>query len=105
MSIEEPRGADQPVRARAVVGGAFAGLSAALAFYIVVGFLEYAARGDSATTGWVTLGAGVLVALVLGGLLVVRRFRHAAAGLVMGVAIGFIVFSGVCVPWSLTASR
>ena len=60
---------------------------------VVSGALTYAAGDDQGR--WIPWFIGVLVLAPLVALFF-RRFRHFASGLLMGMAIGFIAFAGVC---------
>jgi hypothetical protein len=60
---------------------------------LVSAVVTYAAGDDQGR--WIPWFVGAVVLATIGALFV-PRFRHLAAGLLMGVAIGFIAFAGVC---------
>ncbi len=60
---------------------------------LLSGALTYAAGDDQGR--WIPWFIGVLVLAPVVALFF-RRFRHFASGLLMGMAIGFIAFAGVC---------
>lgn len=81
----------------AVVGGVVLGLLLAFGYMVVAFFVAYASdpEGDGSGVVWVALFAAPAVVGVL--LLAVPRTRRAGSGFVLGLAVGFIVLSAVCV--------
>ncbi|GAB2880500.1 hypothetical protein [Nocardioides pacificus] len=92
------------MRGGVVVAGGVLGFALSWLWIAIVlfgGFASsYGSEGDSFTGSWVfgvLVGAAALAPLVLAVVLLVRpRTRQAGAGLVMGLAIGMVVGSGIC---------
>jgi hypothetical protein len=85
-----------PIRAGLVVIGIIVGFVATIAWLFLTLVLLISQETSPGFPDWlgvVLLFLPLPVAVVL---LSVRRTRQAAAGLVMGLAIGTIVFAGVC---------
>ena len=93
-------GAASGWRAASLVGGVFLGWIGSWASFIVVlltGVADVESRTRQTVAFAVGLGAVPVVALVL--LLLGRSRRQFGVGLLLGVAIGSIVGSGVCASW------
>lgn len=92
MSDEHPRAesASDPLTGGAVAGGILVGLIAS----IVMSFGLFAVTGDSGPGFWVPIAVPPVAGLVV---LLVPRWRRVGAGFVLGLAVGGIVFAGVCV--------
>jgi hypothetical protein len=91
-------GPDEPGRIRAglVVVGIIVGFVVTIVWIFLVFLLAISQENAPGFPNWlgvVLLFLPLPVAVVL---LCLRRTRQAAAGLVMGLAIGAIVFAGVC---------
>lgn len=94
---EERAPAEQErVRPAGVVGGIVVGLLMSFALPFVLGSLIPTPLGL-----WLAVG---LIALAGVAALVVPRWRRVGAGFVMGLAIGAIVFAGVCGAFLLSLS-
>jgi hypothetical protein len=101
--VSNPYGdqSDQPggIRGWLVVIGAVVGLVTTVVWMSVVFFVAYSFSGDSGSS----TAADVLVLVLFISplpisvlLLCFRRTRQAAAGFVMGLAIGTLVLAGLC---------
>jgi hypothetical protein len=93
-------GPDQPGRIRggAVAGGIVLGIVGTIVWMTIVfvAVLSVSSEGDTGAYDWLI---GILFFLPLPVsilLLVFRRTRQAAAGFVMGLAIGTLVLAGLC---------
>lgn len=94
----------RPVSPGALVAGGVLGFVLSWLWIAIVLFggfaAAYSAEGDGFTSSWafgVLVAVAALAPLVLAVvLLVLPRTRQAGAGVVMGLAIGMVVGSGVC---------
>jgi drug/metabolite transporter (DMT)-like permease len=95
-------GPDEPRRVRgwAVAVGIIVGLVGSVVWMTVVFVVAYSLSSEQSRSGpgvdWLVFVVFILPLPVSILLLCFRRTRQAAAGLVMGVAIGVLVLAGVC---------
>lgn len=94
--------ADEAPRGR-VSSGVAIGLLGSLIFFLILLFLPPQLGIDSGPVlGWIM----ILVPLVVGAvLLAVPRWRRAANGYLLGIAVGSIIFAGACSAGLFVVSR
>lgn len=88
---EQPRESPQ---AGAVVGGLVLGLLLAFVYMVVAVLATWSSLEVSTTIAVATFAAPAVVGVLL---LVIPRTRRAGSGFVLGLAVGLIVLSAVCV--------